>query len=292
MSFNGPRHGIASWLAAPAPMGALNFVSPQASAAVSVVVKKPEEMLDDIVTIGQAQDPNFDSDFGNIESWLRFNLRDDFARTLGGEATLALDGPLVPTPAWKLIIEVNDSGRLQNSLRTWIDDINAEQAKKNQPGMVLEESEFQGRTYYHVRCLRPESPEEFYYTFADGYMIAGPSRALLVEAIATHGGSDTLARSSQFLALLPQNSQANVSALYYQNLAPLMDSVSGLTPSQMQSLRDLAANSKPSMVVAYGEESQIEFVTNSKFPVFDPNTFALTRVLDLAAKGNQNKGTQ
>ncbi|HTC93789.1 MAG TPA: FecR domain-containing protein [Terriglobales bacterium] len=290
--FNGPRHGIASWLAAPAPMGALEFVSPQASAVVSVVVKQPEAMLDDIISIGRAQGPKFDSDFGDVESWLKFSLRGDFASTLGGEATLALDGPLVPTPAWKLIVEVNDSGRLQNSLRTLVDDINADAAQKNRPGVDYEETQFEGRTYYHVRLRSPESLEEVYYTFADGYMIAGPSRAVLIEAIATRQSSATLARSSQFLALLPQNSQANVSALYYENLAPLLDSVSGLTPGQVESLRELAANSKPTMAVAYGEESQIEFVTNSKFPGLDPNTFTLTRLLDLAAKGAQYKGTQ
>ena len=287
MVFNGPRHGVASWLAAPAPMGALEFVSPQASAVVSVVVKQPEAMLEDIISIGQAEDSKFESDFGDVESWLKFRLREDFASTLGGEATLALDGPLVPTPAWKLVVEVNDSGRLQNSLRTLVDDINAEAARKNRPGVDYEETQFEGRTYYHVRSRLPESLEEFYYTFADGYMIVGPSRAVLIQAIATRQSSATLARSSQFLALLPQNSQANVSALYYENLAPLLDSVSGLTPGQVESLRELAANSKPTMAVAYGEESQIEFVTNSKFPGLDPNTFALTRLLDLAAKGTQ-----
>src|SRR5579859_2723987 len=287
MVFNGPRHGVASWLAAPAPMGALEFVSPQASAVVSVVVKQPEAMLDDIIFIGRAEDSRFESDFGDTESWLKFRLREDFASTLGGEATLALDGPLVPTPAWKLIVEVNDSGRLQNSLHTLVDDINAEAAQKNRPGVDYEETQLEGRTYYHVRSRLPESLEEFYYTFADGYMIAGPSRAVLIQAIATRQSSATLARSSQFLALLPQNSQANVSALYYENLAPLMDSVSGLTPTQLESLRELAANSKPTMAVAYGEESQIEFVTNSKFPGLDPNTFALTRLLNLAAKGTQ-----
>jgi hypothetical protein len=287
MVFNGPRHGIASWLAPPAPMGALDFVSPQASAVVSVVAKKPEEMFDDIVSMGRAENRNFESDFGKLESWLKFNLRDDFARTLGGEATLALDGPLVPTPAWKLIVEVNDSGRLENSLRTGVDDINNEAAQKNQPGVDYEESQFDGRTYYHVRCRKPESLEEFYYTFADGYMIVGPSRAVLIQAIATHNRGNALARSSQFLALLPQNSQANVSALYYQNLAPLMDSVSGLTPGQLESLREIAANTKPSVVVAYGEESQIEFVTNARFPGLDPNALALTRLLTLAKKGTQ-----
>jgi len=285
--FNGPRHGVASWLAAPAPIGALEFVSPQASAVASFVIKKPEAMFDDLFAFAQARNPQAQSELEEMESKLNFRLRDDFASTLGGEATLALDGPVLPTPSWKFIIEVNDSGRLQNTLRTMVEDHNAEAAQHNYPELAYDETQFQGRTYYHVHALSADSFAEFYYTFADGYMIAGPSRALLVQAIATRNSSDSLARSSQFLALLPQNSQTNVSALYYQNLAPLLDSVAGLTPSQLQSLRELAADSKPSVAVAYGEESQIEFVTNGKFPGLDPDTLALTRLLDLAGKGTR-----
>jgi len=280
--FNGPRHGVASWLAAPAPIGALEFVSPQASAVASFVVKKPEAMFDDLLSFGQASNPRAQSELEELESKLKFSLRDDFASTLGGEATLALDGPVLPTPSWKFIIEVNDSGRLQNTLHTLVEDHNAEASQHNYPKLAYDETQFEGRTYYHVHVLSADSFADFYYTFADGYMIAGPSRAILVQAISTRNSSDSLARSSQFLALLPQNSQTNVSALYYQNLAPLLDSVAGLTPSQLQSLRELAADSKPSMAVAYGEESQIEFVTNGKFPGLDPDTLALTRLLDLA----------
>ncbi|HLQ51240.1 MAG TPA: FecR domain-containing protein [Terriglobales bacterium] len=280
--FNGPRHGVASWLAAPAPMGALEFLSPQASAVASFVVKKPEAMFDDLVSFAQARNPQAQSELEELQSKLNFRLRDDFASTLGGEATLALDGPVLPTPSWKFIIEVNDSGRLQNTLRTLVEDHNAEASQHNHPELAYDETQFQGRTYYHVHALSADSFADFYYTFADGYMIAGPSRAILVQAIAIRNSSDSLARSSQFLALLPQNSQTNVSALYYQNLAPLLDSVAGLTPSQLQSLREVAANSKPSMAVAYGEESRIEFVTNGKFPGLDPDTLALTRLLDLA----------
>jgi hypothetical protein len=36
LSFVGPRHGIASWLAAPTPLGSLDFVSPQATIVSSV----------------------------------------------------------------------------------------------------------------------------------------------------------------------------------------------------------------------------------------------------------------
>src|SRR6267154_727198 len=59
LEFNGPRHGIASWLAAPAPMGSLEYVSANAGAAVSFVAKQPALMLDDILSTIGASDANF-----------------------------------------------------------------------------------------------------------------------------------------------------------------------------------------------------------------------------------------
>ena len=290
--FKAPRHAIASWLAAPAPMGGLEFVSPQASAVGSMVVKKPEAMFDDAFSIAAEKDSKVESELVDVESRLRVRLREDLAASLGGEVTFALDGPLLPNPSWKVIAEVNDSGRLQNALRTLVEDCNAEAARENKPGLSYEESQFDGRTYYHVQSQDATPGKNVYYTFADGYMIIGPERAILVQAIATRQSGRSIVRSAQFLSTLPQSPESNVSALYYQNLAPLMESVSGqLTPSQLQSVRDLIADSKPSMVVAYGEESQIEFVTNTRFPGLDLNSFALTRLLALSNQGTGNRRT-
>jgi hypothetical protein len=58
LSFVGPRHGIASWLAAPAPFGSLDFVSPQASIVSSVNLKNLGEIFDDIKDISSASNPN------------------------------------------------------------------------------------------------------------------------------------------------------------------------------------------------------------------------------------------
>ena len=35
----------------------------------------------------------------------------EIAANLGGEVTVAVDGPLLPTPSWKVAIEVNDPAR-------------------------------------------------------------------------------------------------------------------------------------------------------------------------------------
>lgn len=288
--FKGPRHGIASWLASPAPMGGLEFVSPQASAVGSLLVKKPEAMFDDVFSLAASNDPKAESQLGELESRLGIRLREDLAGSLGGEVTFALDGPLLPNPSWKVIIEVNDSGRLQNTLRTLVDDFKADAAQGHHPGLSYDESQFDGRTYYHLQSLDSGPMKGLYYTFADGYMIIGPERALLVQAIATRRSGRSIIRSVQFVSSLPQDPQSNVSALYYQNLAPLLNAVSGqLTPSQLQSVQDLAADTKPSMVVAYGQESQIEFTSNNRFPGLDLNSFALTRLLALSKDGTRSK---
>ena len=57
VSFAGPRTGVASWLAAPAPMGALDFVTPGASFAAAFVVKEPAQVLDDLLRLIETLDP-------------------------------------------------------------------------------------------------------------------------------------------------------------------------------------------------------------------------------------------
>jgi hypothetical protein len=58
LSFTGPRHGIASWLAAPGPVGSLTFVSPQAMLAGAVLLKNPAEIFDDVRALAIDSNPN------------------------------------------------------------------------------------------------------------------------------------------------------------------------------------------------------------------------------------------
>src|SRR5262245_5160799 len=82
LTFNGPRHGIASWIAAPKPMGGLDFVSTHAAVAADLILKSPSQIFDDL------RDLMGDAAFASLpqmEAQLNVNLKRDLFGKLGGE---------------------------------------------------------------------------------------------------------------------------------------------------------------------------------------------------------------
>jgi hypothetical protein len=68
LGFERERGGLASWLGAPSPMGSLDFVSANASEAVSVVTKEPAKMFDDVVRmVQQHSQTNVSAELGQEE---------------------------------------------------------------------------------------------------------------------------------------------------------------------------------------------------------------------------------
>ncbi|PYT83533.1 MAG: hypothetical protein DMG40_02705 [Acidobacteria bacterium] len=286
LEFNGPRHGIASWLAAPAPMGSLEYVSANAGAAVSFVAKQPALMLDDILSTIGASDANFSKNLAQTSSELGLDIRNDLASTLGGELALALDGPVLPTPSWKMVVEVNNPGALQVAIDKLVQAINREAQKLNQPDTTLSQTQSGGRTFYTIQSQSGGLSTECDYTFADGYMIMAPSRALLLTALQTHANGTSLARSAGFRALLPSDNQANFSAMIYQNLSPILKPLaSQLTSEQLALLRQMAADAKPSVFCAYGESDRIEVASSAKLFDLHPALPTLIHLLGLSDHG-------
>jgi hypothetical protein len=282
LTFVSQRRGLASWLAAPAPIGGLDFVSKDAGAVAAFISKNPADMLDDVLKIANASDTNASANIAHGESELKIRFHQDLADTLGGEVTFALDGPILPTPSWKIVAEVKDPGRLQSTIQQLVADAN-EHVKGESAGLALDQAAANGLTFYTIRHLDATKPLEVTYTFTDGYMILAPSRALVMNAIAIHQSGNSLARSTDFRALLPQDEHADVSAVLYQNLAPVIGPIAQqLSPSQLQSLQQIAAETKPSVVCAYGEDNAIRVATSSRLFGFDLNTLALSTLMKVA----------
>lgn len=279
--FNGPRHGFASWLAKPAPIGGLDFVSPNAGAVGAILMKNGGAEFDDFTSIVGIANPEFGIGLADAETKTKINFKEDLANALGGEVVVALDGPILPTPSWKIIAEVYDPARLEHTIEQLISVANTEAAGKG--AINLQKQVENGLTYYTLQLSGGQKNFEVNYTFADGYLIIAASRALVMDAVRTEQSGNSLAKSQQFRALLPHDQFANVSALLYQNLAPVLGPVAQqLTQQQLQAFKTLASEAKPSMVCAYGEDDAIRVATNSRLFGLDLNTLALSTLLKLS----------
>ncbi|MGH9360422.1 MAG: DUF3352 domain-containing protein, partial [Thermoanaerobaculia bacterium] len=261
LSFDRPRRGVASWLAAPGPMGSLGFISPEATLAAAFVVKDPTAMLDDLL----GAIPEMGEALAKLESEHGLDLREDLAAPLGGEVAFAVDGPLLPKPSWKLIVEVYDPVRLQATLKRFAAEL-AE--REEEPGVTLTEEVAGGRTWYALRCAGDSSPFEVHYTFLDGYLVAGPSRALVERAILLRDSQVTLATSETFRELLPADVEVNFSAMVFHNLGPALGPVADRLPAAIgkgpASVAALVGNLRPTLAYAYGEEDRILFASASR----------------------------
>jgi hypothetical protein len=108
------------------------------------------------------------------------------------------------------------------------------------------------------------------YTYADGYMIVAPTRALLMDALHAHTTGDTLGRSASFKALLPVDQNENYSAVAYQNLGPVLTPLlSNMSGESADALKKLASDAHPTAICAWGKDAGIEVASNSNLFGFD-----------------------
>jgi hypothetical protein len=108
------------------------------------------------------------------------------------------------------------------------------------------------------------------YTYANGYMILAPTRALVMDALRVHSTGDSLGHSASFKALLPVDQNENYSAVAYQNLGPVLTPLlSNLSGESAEALRKLASDSHPTAICAWGKDAGIEAASNSNLFGFD-----------------------
>jgi hypothetical protein len=256
LSFKDERRGLPAWLGAPAPMGSLDFVSTDAYAFSAWVTKDPELILDDVLKIAQGDDQTLDH-LRLFQETHGIDLRRDLAEPLGSEVLVALDGPVLPKPSWKVVFEVEDAPRLENTIQFAITNLNRELLARGLPTWKQESETVDGKTFF---ALTSEgSPIAIHYASWMGYMVFTPSRALVQEAIRIHDSGTSISRSEKFRSHLPPDGRDVASAVMYQNLESLAQSVPTMTTDVVPELRTatLFQSSLPKVVFVYGEQDRI-----------------------------------
>ena len=261
LAFDGPRTGLASWLAEPAPMGSLSYVSPDAKLVASAILVDPALIAEQLIALSRESDGS--SGLAELEATLGLSLKDDFAAALGGEVTVALDGPVVPVPAWKVVVEVYDPDKLVWAMRQVLDAINQERVAEGRERMEWTEERAGGRTYYG---FAGELPVQF--TFDEGYLVAATNRGLIERALRYRQSGYSIESSTRFSKLMPGDGRENFSAFLYQDalelIGPLAERIAQgqLSAEQQAAIESLRGQTEPTLAYAYAEKSRIVFAAS------------------------------
>ena len=262
LSFNGPRHGAAAWLAPPRQLGSIDFISPKALFAISAALENPAQIFDDIQELASASaspsKPNPLTMAAPMAQMLGINLKDDLLSLLAGELAVELDST-TPEPAWRLVLGVNDPAHLQKTLTKLFAAANLEPRQFEERGIAC----------YSLSVRPPAKATEISYAFVDKYLVAASRREALTEAIDLHQGGGSLGKSQAFISARPAGYTSEISGLLYEDPAALMTmSLGQAAPEARESLARMLQAKSPLVVYAYGDQDAIRTATSSSG--FDP----------------------
>jgi hypothetical protein len=254
LSFMGPRHGVASWLASPTRLGSLDFVSPNAAVAASVVLKNPGEIFDEIRTMSRDSKSNSFAMVDQMQRAAGIDLKNDVLSHLKGEVTLELDDFAPTEPVWRAILKVEAAERLQQTLSRIFSSLHMEPPQLGEDGI----------TYYNAMIPSAEKPTQIVYAFADGYMIVAPTRESAAEGVRLHKNGKSLAKSPKFISLLPGGQSTEASGLLYEDpIAMIALKMKQVSPDMADTISRLLSATTPMVICAYGEETAIRSASNS-----------------------------
>ena len=269
LSFSDAQRGIPSWLAAPGPMGSLEYISPDANVVAGFVVKNPHRWLTIFSACWKRYRPTCARYLDNQQAERGLNIRNDMRAPLGGEFAFAIDGPILPTPSWKLVFEVNDPAHLQQTLERVVGEVNKEAAKFGKrvwPGI---RRDLGGRTYYTLKSA-DFGLLEVNYTYVNGYMIVGPSRALVEKSLRSQasGCRCCVRRSSRRACRLTvtQTSRPSSITTSARLVQPFAKHAASNLPSGPQQAGDqaMAPICQPTLAYAYAQGDSITFAANTE----------------------------
>ena len=266
LTFNGPRHGIASWIATAAPMGGLDFVSSNAAIAGDVMFKSPALIFDDVREI--AGDAAFAS-LPQMEAQLNVNLKQDLLRKLDGEIAFEMQMPPMPAStgqpkpaagpgAFKLIFRVNDPAGLQQTLSRLLAMAPMKSGTREEDGV----------TFHTLSTPAPGGQAiEINYFFMDGYLVIASDAATASAAVRAHRSGDSLGKSAKLRESQAGDQATNASMMFYQNAGQMLGPMLAQLPPELQQLLPAtntdAIDTKPNVFFVNATETSFRGSTSN-----------------------------
>ncbi|GJM12547.1 MAG: hypothetical protein DHS20C12_09500 [Pseudohongiella sp.] len=271
--FSGNAQGAMALLSTPAPMGSLEFFSADSSFAAAMLLNEPASILDEFGEMELADD---------MEAAAEIELFTSLISVLGGEVAIGLDGPALPTPAWKVVIEAFDATLLQQGIEQSVALFNA-YSLENEVGASIKVSpaSVNGFSGYEINLLVDESvgigelaDTSFSYAYVDGYLIAAPNAALIDRAIGFYESGSNLPTDSEFRELLARDGYLDFSAVYFSRLGELIGDITANLPSNLTeeqqaavSALDVEIGASMASVLALPDKMHFAYSGSSQMPL-------------------------
>lgn len=219
--FDGEDADRIAWLDRPGRLGALEFFSPDTILAGAFALRNPEELIDTFLR------PRLEVDSNELAA---LGLLEDLMGSLGGELAVAVDGPLLPVPSWKAVVEVYDQARCQDAVESLLAFLKSASGDDQFRIERVDGADAHEPVYRIVGDGL--SSRYAHYAYIDGYLVVAANRALLDLARRTYQSGVTLVEDAKFRELLPVDSYLDFSAIGYARL----DDVLGWSPGSILAL--------------------------------------------------------
>ncbi len=261
LTFNGPRMGMASWLASAGSGGAAEYISADAVCALYASTREPKQLFDELTAQFASSGSSDAEGFAAVESKLGPGFAGALAASFGTESAFALEGFAVTGPVWVLAALVNDPATVDGSVQRLVEVFNAELAPENRARqIVLTQETVDGRRWTTMKTGL--SPLSATWTYDGGYLVAASDRAAAQRAIATRNGGSPLVWSAAFQQQLPSSAALHPSAFAWLNTKGVFQDFAALVSNP--TLQRLLAERDPILVAFNGTTEQIHAASRTR----------------------------
>jgi hypothetical protein len=261
LAFQGPRKGIAAWLAETGSGGAAEYLPADALVAGYVSTREPWQVFAEFSAFMTRENASFSSQLAAVNEKLGPGFIENLTAAMGTESAFALNGFSVNGPSWVMIGLVNNPQVIDTSMQKLVETFNAELPPEAQDKRIVIGQESAGGRAWSTMKLGA-LPFGVTWTYDGGYMVAASDRASAERAIATRNGGSPLVWSPAFVSQIPSSAGLHPSAFAWLNTKGAAGIVAALAPDG--GLTKLLAEHDAVLVVFDGAADHIHAASRTR----------------------------
>jgi hypothetical protein len=260
--FDGEKKGMASWLANAGAGGVAEYLPADSLVAGYVSMREPSQLFQEFTALMLEREESFASSLAEVDEKLGAGFLANLTMALGNEAAFMLNGFSVTGPRFGMVALAYNPPVIDDSLRTFVDALNAELGPDDQGNRVVLGQESAGGRIWNT--MTGGQPFGVTWTYDQGYLVAASDRATAERMIATRNGGSPLVWSPEFQRQLPASAGIHPSAFGWLNTKGATELFSALSPTSP--VAQLLAERDPVLVVFDGTPEEIHAASRARLP--------------------------